>query len=181
MALAGLIVGSAGPRAADDDPAKPAEPGASPKVKLGLSINKPEAFQGYTLLAPMGAKNTYLFDMNGKVVRSWTSESPPAMSAYLLENGHLLRPCEDHDQPFGGGPGAGGRIQEFTWDGQIVWDFRYASKNQLPHHDIRGLPSGNVLLIVWERKTPEEAIAAGRRKEITAGDRREQAVCVGCD
>ena len=29
------------------------------------------------------------------------------------------------------------------------------------------LPNGNVLLIVWDRKTAEEAIAAGRRPEMT--------------
>ena len=32
------------------------------------------------------------------------------------------------------------------------------------------LPNGNVLLIVWDRKTTEEAIAAGRRPEMT-GDK----------
>lgn len=176
-ALAGALLTSGNVLGAAEDPGKTTKSERPARAKLGLSINQPAAFQGYTLLAAMGARNTYLIDMEGKVVRTWTSESPPAMCAYLLANGHLLRPCEDRDQPFGGGPGAGGRIQEFTWDGEIVWDYRYASKNQLPHHDICKLPSGNVLLIVWERKTPEEALAAGRRQEI-AGDRPLQLDCI---
>ena len=71
---------------------------------------------------------------------------------------------------FGPGPGVGGRIQEFTWDGELVWDFKFYNAKQLPHHDMTRLPNGNVLLIVWDRKTAEEAIAAGRRPEMT-GDR----------
>jgi hypothetical protein len=40
-----------------------------------------------------------------------------------------------------------------------------ATPKQLAHHDICKMPNGNVLLIVWEKKTASEAIAAGRRPE----------------
>ena len=92
--------------------------------------------------------------------------------AFLLDNGHLLRPGSigGDAQVFGPGPAVGGRIQEFTWDGELVWDFKFYNAKQLPHHDMTRLPNGNVLLIVWDRKTTEEAIAAGRRPEMT-GDR----------
>ncbi len=63
---------------------------------------------------------------------------------------------------FGGGPAPGGRVQEFTWDGEIVWDFKFFNEKQLPHHDITHMPNGNVMMIVWDRKTPDEAIKAGR-------------------
>src|SRR5208337_1627851 len=108
-ALAGAILGSGSKLGAAEGPGKQVEPSGPPEVKLGVSINKPEAFRGYTLLAAMGTTKTYLIDMDGKVVRTWTSEAPPALGAYLLDNGHLLRPCENREQPFGGGPGAGGR------------------------------------------------------------------------
>ncbi len=165
---AGLALSIKGAGAAQAD-----GPGGSsdqPKVKRGLVTNDPGAFQGYTLLAPMKSLKTYLIDMQGRAVRTWDSDAHPALSAYLLENGHLLRPAELRDQPFGGGPGAGGRVQEFTWDGSLVWDYRFANEKQLPHHDIMKLPSGHVVLIVWDRKTPEEAVAAGRKAELT-GDR----------
>jgi hypothetical protein len=87
----------------------------------------------------------------------------------LLENGHLLRPGSigGDARVFGPGPGVGGRIQEFTWEGELVWDFKFYNARQLPHHDMTRLPNGNVLLVVWDRKTAEEAIAAGRRPEMT--------------
>ena len=45
-----------------------------------------------------------------------------------------------------------------------------ASDTQLLHHDIERLPNGNVLMTVWETKTADEAIAAGR-DPVLQGDR----------
>src|SRR5262249_49983619 len=94
----------------------------------------------------------------------------------LLENGNLLRPgfIGNDSRVFGPGPGVGGKIQEFTWDGKLVWDFRFYNPRQLPHHDMTRLPNGNVLLIVHDRKTAEEPTAAGRRPELT-GDSHSRA------
>ncbi len=69
-ALAGAILGPGSKLGAAEEPGKKVEPSAPPKVKLGVTINKPAAFQGYTLLAAMGATKTYLIDMDGKVVRT---------------------------------------------------------------------------------------------------------------
>ncbi len=69
--------------------------------------------------------------------------------------------------PFFGG-GTGGRIQEFTWDGKLVWDFTYVTDTQLPNHDICRLPNGNTLMVTWIKKTSKEAVAAGRRPETVA-------------
>jgi hypothetical protein len=78
----------------------------------------------HTLLAPMTSSKTYLIDMEGKVVRKWESDATPATCAYLLPNGHLLRPAalRGKDQPKLNGPGVGGRIQEFDWAGKLVWN-----------------------------------------------------------
>jgi hypothetical protein len=133
-------------------------------VADGLSINKADAFHGYTLVFPMNSTSTYLVDMEGRIVQEWKSEFTPALSAYLLPNGHLLRPAAEQG-PMAGGPGAGGRIQEFTWDGELVWDYSLATDTLLPHHDICPLPNGNVLVICNDKKTAEQAIAAGRRPE----------------
>jgi hypothetical protein len=144
----------------------------APPVKLGLLVNDLRALQGYTLISPFVSPNTYLLDMQGRVVHTWKTDCAPALSASLLENGHLLRPGSigGDANVFGPGPGVGGRIQEFTWDGELVWDFKFYNAKQLPHHDLTRLPNGNVLLIAWDRKSAEEAIAAGRRPEM-AGDK----------
>jgi hypothetical protein len=134
--------------------------------KLGPSVNEPNAYKGYTLIAPMTSRKTWLIDMDGRIVHLWTCPTTPGLETQLLENGHLLRtgilPAEK--QPFEGA-GAGGRIQEFTWEGELVWDFNYFNARQLPHHDVTKLPNGNILMIVWDRKTAQEAIAIGRRPE----------------
>ena len=133
-------------------------------AKDGLTINEPGAFQSYSLIAPMNSKSTYLIDMEGRIVNEWKSEFTPALSAYLLENGHLLRPGSE--KGFGvGGPGAGGRIQEFDWNGELVWDYSFGDSKQRPHHDICRLPNGNVLVVATDIKTEDEAIAAGRRPD----------------
>jgi hypothetical protein len=103
--------------------------------------------------------------MDGRVVKSWPSDYKPGHSVYLLENGNLLRPGALVNPPFRVFGGAGGRIQEFSWDGELLWDFTYADDSHLGHHDICRLPNGNILLPVWEQKTRDEAIAAGRRAE----------------
>jgi hypothetical protein len=151
--------------AAPDDPNPPPK---QPKAEVGLLVHSPAAQQGYTLLAPMNSNNTYLIDLQGRVVRTWESDCNPGAVAYLLENSNLLRAGQMRNPPFFGG-GAGGRIQEMTWDGKMVWDFQYSSATQLPHHDVCKLPNGNVLLIVWEKKPAKTAVAAGRRPE-TVGD-----------
>jgi hypothetical protein len=176
MVLAGLPPSaSAGLPLADEPGAtqvKKAQAGSNPAkgapTKVGLLLNDLRAFQGYTLIAPMSSNTTYLIDMQGRVVQKWESDCNPAVSAYLLENGHLLRPGALKTQSFGFGPGAGGRVQEFTWGGERVWDYTFASEKRLPHHDVTRLPNGNVLMIVWEKKTSEEAIAAGRRTDLVS-------------
>ncbi len=103
--------------------------------------------------------------MEGRVVKTWQSDCKPGHSAYLLENGHLLRAGALVNPPFHVFGGAAGRIQEFSWDGELLWDFTHADDSYLGHHDICPLPNGNALLLVWEQKTREEALAAGRRPE----------------
>lgn len=161
------------------DAAKTADkPNTEPaKPKTGLIINDPRAYQGYTLLAPIMSRMVYLLDMQGKVVRTWEGEGTGNLSVYLLENGHLLRYGRLADQPFGDGAGAAGLIQEFTFEGEPVWDYRFASVNQLGHHDIFKMPNGNVLMIVWEKKSPSEAVAAGRRPE-TVGQSQLLVDCI---
>src|SRR5688572_2463261 len=130
---------------------------------IGLIRNDPGAFQGYTLLSPLQSRTTFLIDMNGRVVRSWETDSTPSSLAYLLDNGNILRAGVQMGSPYGGGvAGGGGRLQEFDWNGQLVWDFTYSTATNLPHHDFTRLPNGNVLLLVQQKKTAADAIAAGR-------------------
>jgi hypothetical protein len=132
--------------------------------------NESRAFSGYTLVAPLLSRNTFLIDMEGRVVHRWESNYTAGQAAYLLENGHLMRAAQvSADEQLFTGAAAGGRVQEFTWEGQLVWDFKFHNAKQISHHDVATLPNGNVLLIVWEIKTAKETIAAGRRRDLVNG------------
>jgi hypothetical protein len=132
-----------------------------------VAVNDPSASQGYTLVVPLQSTKTYLVDMQGRVVRKWESRYTAGQDAYLLENGHLLRAANlGENEAFFAGASQGGRIQEFTWDGELIWDYKFHNEKQIRHHSITRLPNGNVLMNVWERKTPAEFLAAGLKPEL---------------
>ncbi len=153
------------PLAAQSPPA--AVPAARTPSKVGVMVNEPSAYQGYTLVAPLQSKMTYLVDMQGRVVHSWESRYTAGQDAYLLPNGHLLRSANlGENEAFFAGASQGGRIQEFTWDGELVWDYKFHNEKQIRHHSITPMPNGHVLTNVWERKTPAEYIAAGLKPDL---------------
>jgi formylglycine-generating enzyme required for sulfatase activity len=128
---------------------------------LGLLLNTAKSFEGYTLMAPMHATTTYLLNNAGHYVRKWTSKYEPGRSAYLLENGHMIRACMMMNGGPSTGGGEGGRIEEYDWDGNLVWSIDYLSSTYIHHHDFKVLPNGNILLLAAEKKTLAEVLAAG--------------------
>ncbi|MEI6914242.1 MAG: aryl-sulfate sulfotransferase, partial [Armatimonadota bacterium] len=131
-----------------------------PAQTVGLLTSGNGVWDGYTLMAPKHNTNTYLFDNAGRVVHSWASAYVPGQSVYLLANGHLLRSCMTTG-PLSSGGGEGGRVEEYDWDGNLVWGYDYSSDLYMQHHDIKPLPNGNVLLLAVEKRTYQEALSAG--------------------
>ena len=157
-----------------DVPPDKHDPGWQPEPTVGLLVNEAGAFPGYTLFAPLSSTTTYLVDGEGQLVHWWDSAFRPGNSVYLLENGNLLRTGTvggpDQKKVFDAG-GAGGRVQEIAWDGTVVWDFEYAGDTFLQHHDVERMPDGNVLIVAWELKSADEAVAAGRNPNLLPDDR----------
>lgn len=135
----------------------------APDQTVGLFTRTSAAYDGYTLV-PTRHGTTYLVDLDGRVVHSWSSNVPAALSHYLLDNGDLLRASVIMGNVWNGLTVGGitGRIQRFAWDGTLVWEWELATTQEILHHDIEVLPNGNLLVIAFERKTAAEAIAAGR-------------------
>ena len=122
-----------------------------------------KTFKGYTLFAPtVKCTTTYLIDMNGDVVHTWKSKYPPGLYATLLPNGNLLRAAAPKDQPVKIG-GAGGIIEELDWNGNVVWSYTMLTENEIQHHCFDRMPNGNTMILGWERKTPAEFQAKGRK------------------
>ncbi|MDP6955953.1 MAG: aryl-sulfate sulfotransferase, partial [Planctomycetota bacterium] len=152
-----------------------ADPGADSRPHSsiephGLITHAEGAFEGYTLIAPLRSRHTYLLDMAGEVVHSWTGTHGPGNSVYLLDNGDLLRSVKVGGNDVFRGGGEGGRIKRLAWDGTVLWDFWYTNGQHLQHHDIEPLPNGNILMIAWEHKSAAEALAKGRAASHVSED-----------
>lgn len=129
---------------------------------VGLMLNNTEkVFNGYTLFAPKQYHTTYLINNEGRIMNQWSkSIYPPGQAVYLLPNGHLLRSCMTKGQLSSGG-GEGGRIEEYDWNDNLVWEMDFSTSTYMQHHDIHILPNGNIIMLVIEKKTYAECIAAG--------------------
>ena len=139
---------------------------------VGLVFCDERASEGYTLFAPIPSNTTYLIDHEGRLVHTWTSpgEHRPALSAYLLPDGDLLRTANiaaSSPGNFSGG-GTGGKLERISWGGELEWSWEYSSETFISHHDIEPMPNGNILMIAWEERTEAEALQAGRNPEIAS-------------
>lgn len=138
--------------------------GAESDPTIGLILHEEGVAPGYVLFAPHGSVWTKLLDNDGNVVHEWTDTLVNGNTIYLLEDGSLLR-CVDPGPAKGSvliAGGDGGAVRRWDWDGNLIWDFEYNTPAGRLHHDIEPMPNGNVLMIAWEYKSAEEAIAAGR-------------------
>jgi hypothetical protein len=130
-------------------------------ITYGTIFNEPESADGYTLFSPLGNRNTYLINNCGQVVNSWNSAYSNGLSAYLHTDGTLYRTARINN-PSMNLAGMGGRMERFDWNGNLIWSYDYNSTTFSPHHDFCILPNGNIILIVAEKKTRQDAINAGR-------------------
>jgi len=145
------------------------QPIQAQRQTVGLFVNDaPDP--GYTLFSPIGTENSYLISNDGLLVRSWTGTSRPGLMAYLTPAGTLLRSTKIAPLPFQAAAGSGGRLEEYDWDGNLVWEYEYSSSQHLQHHDIELLANGNVLIVAWDLMTSADAIAAGKNPANVPND-----------
>lgn len=65
-----------------------------------------------------------------------------------------------------------GRIQKWSYNNVLLWDYTYSSSTYCLHHDHRPLPNSNVLVISYDVKTPTDANLAGATSSITIWSRK---------
>ena len=141
---------------------RPDRAGSSTTRTVGLMLNNTaKAFDGYTLISPLHSPDNYLINNAGQYVKKWTAVGEPGRSSYLLENGHFIRSRAMGNAGPSTGGGEGGRLEEYDWDGNLVWSYDYYSSTYIAHHDFKVLPNGNVIIIAAEKKTNAEVLQAG--------------------
>lgn len=122
--------------------------------------------EGVLFIAPLKSRFSYLLDGEGKELHKWESAYFPGAGVQLQPDGSLLRCGRLVDPPTFVAGGQGGRLQHIAWDGTLLWDYEFSTEDYLHHHDATMMPNGHVLLIAWERRTKDEALARGRDPEL---------------
>jgi hypothetical protein len=137
-----------------------------------IQYDASKSLNGYCLFAPAGSKKSYLIDMEGYVINEWTCTSGPGLHDRLLPNGHLLRGYTptDWSRTGAGGTkpfpvsigGVAGGVEEFDWDGNLVWQYPAISDTYIQHHTFYRMNNGNTMVLLWEKIPYEDALGLAR-------------------
>lgn len=122
---------------------------------MGLLHNDGTASDGYTLFSPERNNQVYLINNCGQLVNEWTFSEQPSLTAYLLEDGSLLRVGKDS-------------LEKRDWDNSLIWSFAFSKANINQHHDIEPLPNGNILCIIRDVYSQSEMTSIGRDLSLTS-------------
>lgn len=139
----------------------------SQKKTVGLLRADQQKIQpGYNLMYPHEQPDVFLLDNCGQIVHTWkdAADSRPGNTVYLQEDGSIIktkRPAKVTGNPIWSG-GGGGTVEKRSWDNTLLWTFTLNDSFNRLHHDIEPMPNGNILMISWEKKTKNQAIAMGR-------------------
>ncbi len=133
-----------------------------------ITYDPEESLGGYHLIYPERQSTIFLMDECGQVLHRWEDENPnsarPGAVAYLLEDGRILRAKVDGEiisqSSFGAG-GSGGVVELLSWDNEVLWTYVVADSIKRQHHDVHYMPSGNVLILAYERFFVEDIVANG--------------------
>ena len=146
--------------------------GISQEQTVGLlSYKKHLTSEGYTLFFPRNQSTVFLINNCGEIVHQWDDNEiyVPNNAVYLLEDGSLVK-CKKNFNGFTGTEGAGFFVEILSWDNELLWSYKSDTPNERLHHDVEVLPNGNILMIAWERRSGEEALANGRLQEYLSND-----------
>lgn len=114
----------------------------------------------YILVNDAGANRVYLMNKEARLLHEWKLTSNIGNDVFLLPSGKLLASLEVDDPQIKLG-GKGGKLQFVAADGTVEWNFIHSSLEGETHHDAELLPNGNIIAMVWEKRSSESALQAG--------------------
>lgn len=113
-----------------------------------------------SLLVKGGSTTSFLVDKRGNTLYEWNFETKLGNDFELLPDGKSIGMFKKPEPVVSFG-GYGGVVKIFDEAGTESWSYDYVNGNDIGHHDVEMLPSGNVIFLVWEEIDATEAQAAG--------------------
>jgi len=111
----------------------------------------------------VGASSTYLMNNGYAYINTWDHVGGVIGIPHLNPDRSIIVQTRSQDHSFGNSHGpVGGIFEKLDWDGSLLWNYSYYSDLYHPHHDFEVLPSGNILVLAWEKKSLQEAQNSGR-------------------
>src|SRR5690606_17324009 len=141
------------------------ENGVDGKAGTVELFNGDKTYDGLILVNDPGNNSVYLMDKEATIVYDWELPNSMGNDVQLLPNGALLGSfiAEDPKIIYGG---KAGKIQYINIDGSLEWTFDHSTEEYISHHDVELLPNGNIITLVWEKRTVEQAKEAGSKLDI---------------
>lgn len=107
-----------------------------------------------------GGTTAYLTSKTGERLKTWNFDSKLGNDLELMPDGSVIGIFKPETVSFSFG-GYGGILKQFDADGALIWEYEVNTETELLHHDFEVLPNGNILTLVWERFSEEEATTLG--------------------
>ncbi|MGB5369549.1 MAG: aryl-sulfate sulfotransferase [Flavobacteriaceae bacterium] len=123
-------------------------------------FNADKMDDSFILVNDAASNRVYLMNKEARLLYEWNLTNNIGNDVFLLDNGRLLASLESDNPQIKLG-GKGGRLQFVAPDGTLEWDFIYSSSEAETHHDAELLPNGNIIALVWPRKSVEVGAQAG--------------------
>ncbi len=117
------------------------------------------------VLAVGGSNHSFILNKSGERLWSWEFNESLGNDLKLLPSAHVLGMFNYEESPIKFGGGYAGLTQIIDFNDTITWEFKYASKNFLSHHESVFLPNGDLLMLSWERVSEKEAHMHGVNME----------------
>ena len=121
---------------------------------------------GLVLIEPGFRFEKFLVNADGEVVASYSDDR--LGFTQLLPDGSRLKNTNSYSDTFQEGGGMRGCLEEVGSDGSLKWRLGLSTDDYVQHHDMVKLPNGNVLTLVWENITTDQAIELGRTPDFIA-------------
>ncbi len=129
---------------------------------VGVLSSTEDAMPGYIFFSPFSSTKAYLVDNCGNLINEWDRGTAPGLSAYFLDNGLMFRTFKVNPEGLFTSASNAGGLELVDWDNNVVWQYIINTETQLSHHDAVMMPSGNILVLVWELTFRDELIELGR-------------------